>query len=166
MLKEVIIMFIEIEKGKTKEENYIILLANLSYFLDKNDHRTTTLSNMSAYLNYFLDDINWVGFYLFDGSKLYLGPFQGLPACTIINLGSGVCGNSAQDQKTYVVKDVNQFPGHIACDGASNSEIVLPIILNDTLFGVLDIDSPSFSRFDEIDQLYLEKVLAKLVDIL
>jgi GAF domain-containing protein len=159
-------MFVEIPKGTTKKENYEILLSNLDYFLVKEDTFITTLSNLSAYLNYFLDDINWVGFYLYDGSKLYLGPFQGLPACTIIQLGSGVCGTSAKDQKTVLVQDVHAFPGHIACDGASNSEIVIPIIKNNELLGVLDIDSPFYSRFDETDQFYLEKVINKLVDIL
>jgi GAF domain-containing protein len=159
-------MFVEIPKGTKKKENYEILLSNLDYFLVKEDTFITTLSNLSAYLNYFLDDINWVGFYLYDGSKLYLGPFQGLPACTIIQLGSGVCGTSAKDQKTVLVQDVHAFPGHIACDGASNSEIVIPIIKNNELLGVLDIDSPFYSRFDETDQFYLEKVINKLVDIL
>lgn len=159
-------MFIEVEKGKTKQENYDILLNTLEYFLVKEDHYITSLSNLSALLDYFLDDINWVGFYLFDGEKLFLGPFQGLPACTQIALGSGVCGSSAKELKTYVVKDVHSFEGHIACDGASNSEIVVPIVVNEKLYGVLDIDSPLLSRFDETDQLYLEKVINKLVDIL
>lgn len=159
-------MFIEVEKGKTKKENYEILLTNLEYFLVPEDKFITSLSNLSAILNYFLDEINWVGFYLYDGEKLYLGPFQGLPACTEIKMGVGVCGNSAKDQKTYVVEDVHAFPGHIACDGASNSEIVVPIIKDNKLIGVLDIDSPIHARFDETDQIYLEKVINKLVDIL
>jgi len=159
-------MFVEVEKGKTKKENYEILLMNLEYFLVKEDQFITSLSNLSAILNYFLDEINWVGFYLYDGTKLYLGPFQGLPACTEIKLGAGVCGSSAKERVTYVVKDVHAFPGHIACDGASNSEIVIPIVKNDELIGVLDIDSPIHSRFDETDQVYLEKVIDKLVDIL
>ena len=159
-------MFIELEKGNTKKENYEILVSNLEYFLVKEDTFITSLSNLSAYLNYFLDEINWVGFYLFDGEKLYLGPFQGLPACTEIKIGVGVCGNSAKDRKTYLVKDVHAFEGHIACDGATNSEIVVPIIKDDILIGVLDIDSPIHGRFDETDQLYLEKVINKLVDIL
>ncbi len=158
-------MFTAIPKGSTKQENYAILLENLDHFLVKEEALITTLSNLSAYLNYFLDDINWVGFYLFDGEKLFLGPFQGLPACTLIHIGSGVCGSAAKDRKTYVVNDVDAFPGHIACDGNSRSEIVVPIITGSKLFGVLDIDSPSLSRFDEIDQFYLEKVIDKVVDI-
>jgi GAF domain-containing protein len=142
------------------------MLTNLEYFLSKADHEITTLSNLSAFLDYFLDDINWVGFYLYNGTKLYLGPFQGLPACTLIELGKGVCGNSAKDRETYVVEDVHSFPGHIACDANSNSEIVVPIVVKDELYGLLDIDSPIKSRFDETDKMYLEKVIGKLVDIL
>lgn len=159
-------MFTAIEKGKTKEENYKLILENQKYLLVSSDSDVTTYSNLSALLNYFLDDINWVGFYLFDGEKLYLGPFQGLPACTEIQLGNGVCGNSAKERKTYVVKDVHAFPGHIACDANSNSEIVVPIVKENVLIGVLDIDSPIKNRFDEIDQKYLEKVVEYLVDIL
>lgn len=159
-------MFIAVEKGKTKEENYKLILENQKYLLVSTDSEVTTLSNLSALLNYFLVDINWVGFYLFDGEKLYLGPFQGLPACTEIKLGNGVCGSSAKDKKTYVVKDVHEFPGHIACDSNSNSEIVVPIVKDDRLIGVLDIDSPIKNRFDEIDKEYLEEVVSKLVDIL
>ena len=159
-------MFTQIPKGNTKEETYNILLDNLEHFLVQEEALITTLSNLSAYLNYFLDDINWVGFYLYDGATLFLGPFQGLPACTVIHIGSGVCGTAAQKRKTMVVKDVDAFPGHIACDSASKSEIVVPIIHNTLLFGVLDIDSPNLSRFDEIDQFYLEKVIDKVVDII
>jgi len=158
-------MFVDIPKGSTKEENYKILLHYLEHYIVKEDALITTLSNLSAYLNYFLDDINWVGFYLFDGEKLFLGPFQGLPACTQIHLGNGVCGHSAQEQITYVVDDVDLFPSHIACDGNSKSEIVIPIIQNEHLFGVLDIDSPTVKRFDQTDQIYLEQVIKKLVDI-
>jgi len=158
-------MFINIAKGSSKEENYQILLQYLEHYIVKDDALITTLSNLSAYLNYFLDDINWVGFYLYDGEKLFLGPFQGLPACTEIKLGSGVCGHSAQERTTYVVKDVDAFPSHIACDGNSKSEIVVPIIQGEHLFGVLDIDSPSLNRFDQTDQIYLEQVIQKLVDI-
>ena len=159
-------MFIEVKKGTTKKENYELLLSNLEFFLTKEDKFITSLSNLSALLNYFLDDINWVGFYLYDGEVLYLGPFQGLPACTIIKLGSGACGTSAKNKESLIVDDVNKFKGHIACDCASNSEIVIPIIKDDLLIGVLDIDSPSFKRFDQIDRSYLEKVINKLVDIL
>jgi L-methionine (R)-S-oxide reductase len=159
-------MFVAIEKSKNKAKNYKTLLENLEFYIVKQDRRVTTLSNLSAYLNYFLDDINWVGFYLFDGEKLYLGPFQGLPACTQIKIGAGVCGTSAKEKKTIIVKDVHDFPGHIACDGNSNSEIVIPIVKNNELIGVLDIDSPIKNRFDNTDKEYLEQVIDKLVDIL
>jgi GAF domain-containing protein len=159
-------MFVKIEKNSDKIKNYEILLENLQYYLVESDSLITNFSNLSAYLNYFLDDINWVGFYLFDGEKLYLGPFQGLPACTEIKVGVGVCGKCALDLKTVVVEDVDAFPSHIACDSASKSEIVVPIIKNNILIGVLDIDSPSLRRFDLNDQFYLEKVIEKLVDIL
>ncbi len=158
-------MFVPIEKGKTKKENYEILLQNVVYFLSKEDKNVTSFSNLSAYLNYFLDDINWVGFYLYEDGKLILGPFQGLPACTEIKIGVGVCGGAAKDKVTYVVKDVHQFDGHIACDSNSNSEIVVPIVKDNKLIGVLDIDSPIRNRFDELDKVYLEKVIEKLVDI-
>ena len=157
-------MFATVEKNKDKKANYELMLESFKHLIVKEDNWITSLSNTSALLNYFLDDINWVGFYLYDGEKLYLGPFQGLPACTIIKLGSGVCGGAAQDQKTYVVEDVHAFPGHIACDAASNSEIVVPLVKEGRLIGVLDIDSPSLSRFDETDKLYLEKIALKLVD--
>jgi GAF domain-containing protein len=159
-------MFIPIEKKANKEENYKLMLDQLTHFLYEGDTTITTLSNLSAFLNYFLDDINWVGFYIYDGNKLYLGPFQGLPACTEIKIGSGVCGTSAKEQKTLVVQDVESFPGHIACDANSKSEIVVPIIKNNQLFGVLDIDSPKAARFDQIDQKYLEQVIDKVVDII
>jgi GAF domain-containing protein len=159
-------MFTEIEKGKTKEENYKILLENLQYFLSKDDEEVTTFSNLSAYLNYFLDDINWVGFYLYKDGELHLGPFQGLPACTKIKMGNGVCGTVASTKKTVIVEDVSAFVGHIACDSNSMSEIVVPIVRHHRLIGVLDIDSPSLKRFDHTDQNYLEKVIDKLVDIL
>ena len=157
-------MFMNIKKSTDKTENYEILLSNLDYYIIKEDNLITNLSNLSSYLNYFLNDINWVGFYLFDGNKLYLGPFQGLPACTEIALGNGVCGTSALDKETLVIEDVYKFKSHIGCDNASNSEIVIPIVKNGDLIGVLDIDSPLFSRFDNIDKLYLEKVIRKLVD--
>lgn len=159
-------MFDNMPKGSTKEETYQILLEHLVEFLVADEALITTLSNLSAYLNYFLDDINWVGFYLYDGEKLFLGPFQGLPACTMIPLGSGVCGTAASTKQSLVVADVHSFDGHIACDGASNSEIVIPIVTKGgALKGVLDIDSPRFGRFDQTDRTYLEQVIDKLVDI-
>lgn len=106
-------------------------------------------ANVAALLYWSLDRINWAGFYIFDGKELVLGPFQGKPACTRIALGKGVCGTAALERRTLVVPNVNKFPGHIACDTASQSEIVVPIITNEKLFGVLDVDSPYFARFDK-----------------
>ncbi|WP_138495052.1 GAF domain-containing protein [Paenibacillus pinistramenti] len=122
------------------------------------------LANASALLNFTLQDINWAGFYLYDGQELVLGPFQGLPACIRIPLGRGVCGTSAQNRETVVVEDVNLFPGHIACDAASNSEIVVPIVQDGRLIGVLDIDSPLKGRFDETDKHFLEAFVQVLVE--
>jgi L-methionine (R)-S-oxide reductase len=109
-----------------------------------------------------MKDINWVGFYLLENNKLVLGPFQGRPACTDIELGKGVCGTAAKELKTMLVPDVHEFPGHIACDERSRSEIVVPILKNGTLWGVLDLDSPLVGRFDSDDQKFLEEVVRNL----
>ena len=109
------------------------------------------MANIAALLWEALPDINWAGFYLAKGETLYLGPFQGKTACTVIPFGRGVCGTAAASRQLQLVDDVHQFPGHIACDSASNSEIVLPLMVHDTLVGVLDIDSPSLCRFDSMD---------------
>lgn len=130
---------------------------------DCNDE-ISILSNSSALLNMVMDDISWVGFYLFKENELVLGPFQGKVACTNIKLQKGVCGNCAYDRKTYIVEDVHQFPGHIACDSASNSEIVVPIIIDDNLYGVLDLDSTSYARFTTEDQIMLEEFVSILTD--
>ena len=116
----------------------------------------TNLANASALLNEKLSGINWAGFYTMKNGQLVLGPFQGKVACTIIPLGKGVCGNAAAQDRTLVVPDVHAFPGHIACDSASNSEIVVPMHRNEEVFGVLDIDSPLFGRFTEKDREGLE----------
>ena len=122
----------------------------------------SALSNAAALLWDSLMDINWAGFYLLKGDMLHLGPFQGKTACTLIPVGRGVCGTAAATRQIQLVKDVHQFPGHIACDSASNSEIVLPLIKDSTLLGVMDIDAPIFARFDEEDA----QGLAHLCDIL
>lgn len=144
------------EGDRTKQ--YDMLSKQLDALLMGEDNQVANLSNASALLNQFLDRINWVGFYLTDTeqNQLVLGPFQGLPACVRIPFGRGVCGTSAAEQTTQRIKDVHQFPGHIACDAASNSEIVIPLVKDGQTIGVLDIDSPEFSRFDEIDQVGLE----------
>ena len=122
----------------------------------------TNLANASALLNEKLDDINWVGFYTMKDGQLVLGPFQGKVACTLIPLGKGVCGTAAAQDRTLVVPDVHAFPGHIACDSASNSEIVIPMHRNGEVFGVLDIDSPLFDRFGEEDRKGLEEFVRVL----
>lgn len=147
-----------IDKNLSLEEQYKNLLSQVEYLLDEKDHLITNLANLSAVLKQTFEKINWAGFYLFDGKKLYLGPFQGKIACTQIELGKGVCGTSALKRKTIIVPDVDKFPGHIVCDSDSRSEIVIPIIKNDNLFGVLDLDSSSLNSFDETDKTYLEKL--------
>lgn len=122
-------------------------------------YETANLANASAALWQAMGNINWVGFYLMEMGKLVLGPFQGKPACIEIPLGRGVCGTAAQEKRTVLVEDVHQFPGHIACDSASNSEIVVPIFKNGAVYGVLDIDSPYVSRFTIEDQRELEEIV-------
>ncbi|MDQ1144735.1 L-methionine (R)-S-oxide reductase [Bacillus sp. SORGH_AS 510] len=150
-----------------REENYNLVIKQLEALLHGETNQVANLSNASALLNQFLDRINWVGFYLMDtNNELVLGPFQGLPACIRIPLGKGVCGTAAQKKETVRVEDVNQFPGHIACDAASQSEIVIPLIKGEQLIGVLDIDSPEVNRFDELDQKKLEEFASALVKFL
>jgi L-methionine (R)-S-oxide reductase len=154
---------VEMYKG-TRLENYQMVKKQLDALLHGEKNQIANLSNTSALLNQFLDRINWIGFYLMDeNNELVLGPFQGLPACVRIPLGKGVCGTSAEKRETLRVEDVHQFPGHIACDAASNSEIVIPLIKDGKLLGVLDIDSPEKNRFDELDQEQLEEITAILV---
>ncbi|GAB4074971.1 GAF domain-containing protein [Barrientosiimonas marina] len=140
-----------------KAHSYEQLLKQLTALCEDETDRLANLSNASALLNQSLGDINWIGFYLWKDSELVLGPFQGLPACIRIPYGKGVCGTAIQEGKTQRVDDVMAFPGHIACDSASKSEIVMPLYTGQDIYGVLDIDSPINSRFDETDQLYLEK---------
>lgn len=149
----------DIDKNTSLEEKYLLLSKQIKNLLSKNDNIITNLANFSAALKQSFDKISWVGFYIYDGKKLYLGPFQGKVACTEIKIGNGVCGTSALKKETIIVPDVNQFPGHIACDVESKSEIVVPIIKDKKLFGVLDIDSNEFNSFDEIDKKYLEEII-------
>lgn len=156
---------VEMYKG-TKEEKYSLVQKQLRALLEGESNQIANLSNASSLLNQFLDETNWVGFYLNDNEELVLGPFQGLPACVRIPFGRGVCGTSASERKTMRIEDVHAFPGHIACDAASQSEIVVPIVKNGKLLGVLDIDSPIKSRFDEVDQEQLEKFVEILTEYL
>jgi L-methionine (R)-S-oxide reductase len=124
----------------------------------------TDLANTSAYIYNELPDLNWAGFYLLEGDTLYLGPFQGKPACTEIKLGRGVCGTAAITRKTLVVPDVHEFAGHIACDEASRSEIVIPLIDNHSnLIGVLDVDSPKLGRFGNFEEKFLAHIIETLI---
>lgn len=128
----------------------------------------TLLSNAAAFLWQEMEEINWAGFYLARGEKLILGPFQGKPACTVIEKGKGVCGTAFLKNKTQLVENVHEFPGHIACDSASNSEIVIPVHREKHFYGVLDMDSPNFSRFSKEDQEGLEefvKILEKYLTV-
>ncbi|MFG6148257.1 GAF domain-containing protein [Halobacillus sp. B23F22_1] len=136
----------------SKEEQYQLLIKQLDALLDGEPDEISNLSNASALLNQFLEDVNWVGFYIWKQDELVLGPFQGLPACVRIPSGRGVCGTAVAEGKTQRIEDVNAFPGHIACDAASQSEIVVPLFKNSKVYGVLDIDSPSVGRFDEVDE--------------
>jgi len=146
-----------------RKKDYEQLIKQIDALIDGEPDIIANLSNAAALLNQFLEDINWVGFYLWKDDELVLGPFQGLPACIRIPYGNGVCGTAIKERQTQLVSNVNNFPGHIACDSASKSEIVIPIIINNEIFGVLDIDSPIYDRFDKVDQEYLEKFVDSLI---
>lgn len=155
-------MFTKLNYNGSTKEQYDLLSKQLDALLEGENDSVANLSNASALLNQFLDQINWVGFYLMKDGELVLGPFQGLPACVRIAVGRGVCGTAVSKKETIVVEDVHEFPGHIACDAASNSEIVIPIIKNGEVVGVLDIDSPIKNRFSENDRVGLEQFVAVL----
>ena len=149
--------------SESRDKNYDLLIKQLTALIEDEKNAIANLSNASALLNQFLDRVNWTGFYLMEEGELVLGPFQGLPACVRIPLGKGVCGTAASKKETVRVEDVHSFPGHIACDAASQSEIVVPMIKDGKLLGVLDIDSPEKNRFDELDQQKLEQFVKVLV---
>ncbi|OXM14275.1 GAF domain-containing protein [Paenibacillus herberti] len=142
----------------TLEQQYDTVIRQLQSLIEDEPNFIANLANASALLGQFLPDINWAGFYLLDEKGLVLGPFQGMPACVRIPVGRGVCGTAAKRRETMLVPDVHAFPGHIACDAASRSEIVVPLLTpSGELLGVLDIDSPSIDRFGEIDRVQLER---------
>lgn len=157
-MNEIISMYPE-----DKQEFYQLLCSQLKALVEDEHHMIPNLSNASALLGAALTSINWAGFYTIYNNELLLGPFQGKPACIHIPIGKGVCGTAVSQNKTQVVPDVHEFPGHIACDSASRSEIVVPMRLDHRILGVLDIDSPLLSRFDELDQAGLEKFVEILV---
>ncbi len=150
---------LSIFKEMNQIEKYENMLLMLKGILEGEEDEVTNLSNSAALIYALTEDISWCGFYIIKDEVLVLGPFQGLPACTRIEIGKGVCGTSAKKKETILVKDVNSFEGHISCDASSNSEIVLPIIKNGEVYGVLDIDSTSIARFNEEDKVYLEKAV-------
>lgn len=152
-----------IDSTLPKPQLYAELTAQLRSMIHGERDFIANLANASSLLFYSLTDVNWAGFYLLKDGELVVGPFQGRPACVRIALGKGVCGTAAQRRATIVVPNVHDFPGHIACDSASNSEIVAPIVRNGELLGVLDIDSPKLARFDEEDRAGLEQFVAALL---
>ena len=149
-----------------KEEQYKLLVKQIEGLLNPEDPIVTNLANITGAINQTFKKVSWVGFYLTKNDKLFLGPFQGKVACTKIKIGEGVCGTSAKNRESIVVPNVHEFPGHIACDADSNSEIVVPIIKNNFVFGVLDLDSTSFSTFDNTDKIWLEKICTLVANIL
>ncbi|WP_150272032.1 GAF domain-containing protein [Paenibacillus tepidiphilus] len=159
-------MFQAMPYDGTRSERFEAVLSQLAALMEGETNAIANLANASALLKFSLPDTNWAGFYLFDGKELVLGPFQGLPACIRIPLGRGVCGTAAAERRTLVVDDVHAFPGHIACDAASNSEIVVPLIKDDRLLGVLDIDSPLKHRFDDEERRFLERFAAMVSEVL
>lgn len=150
----------------SKPEQYGQLLAQARALVHGERDRIANAANLSALVYHALPHLNWVGFYFFDGKELVVGPFQGLPACVRIPLDKGVCGAAASQRMTQRIEDVDAFPGHIACDSASRSELVVPLVHNGDLVGVFDLDSPSLARFDPEDQAGLEAIAAVFVEAL
>ena len=150
----------------SKPEQYAQLLAQARALVHGETDRIANAANLSALVYHALPQLNWVGFYFFDGTELVVGPFQGLPACVRIPLDKGVCGAAASTRQTQRVDDVDAFPGHIACDSASRSELVVPLVHDGALVGVFDLDSPVTSRFDADDQAGLEAIAKVFVEAL
>ena len=158
--------FSAIPLAGSKPEQYAQLLEQARALLHGERDRIANAANLSALVYNALPDLNWVGFYFLDGSELVVGPFQGLPACVRIPLDKGVCGAAARTRQTQRVDDVHAFPGHIACDSASRSELVVPLFSGERLIGVFDLDSPLPARFDADDQAGLEAIAALYVETL
>jgi L-methionine (R)-S-oxide reductase len=147
----------------SKPELYQMLVEQAQSLLADESNRIAKAANFAALAYHAIPDLNWAGFYLFDGTELVVGPFQGKPACVRIALGKGVCGTAAATRTSQLVPDVHAFPGHIACDSASNSEIVVPLVKNGELIGVWDVDSPTLNRFDTADLVGMEAIAAVFV---
>ena len=150
----------------SKPEQYAQLVAQARALIQGEPDRVANAANLAALVYHALPDLNWAGFYFYDGTELVVGPFQGLPACVRIALDKGVCGAAARTRQTQRVADVEAFPGHIACDAASRSELVVPLVHQGALVGVLDLDSPRVKRFDEEDQQGLEAVAQAFLESL
>jgi len=159
-------MFTSQTLSGSKPEQYAQLAEQARALLHGESDRIANAANLSALIYHALPNLNWAGFYFFDGTELVVGPFQGLPACVRIPLDKGVCGAAATTRQTQLIEDVHAFPGHIACDSASNSELVVPLVKDGALVGVLDLDSPVHARFDVVDQEGLETVARLFVESL
>jgi len=153
-------------RSASKPELYADLAEQARGLLHGEHDRIANAANFAALVYQVLPDLNWAGFYFFDGKELVVGPFQGRPACVRIALGRGVCGTAAQTRQTQVVRDVHAFPDHIACDAASRSEVVVPLYDGDRLIGVWDVDSPKLARFDDEDRAGMERLAAVFMDSL
>ena len=151
-----------VKRQEDAEQNLKLMSYMSKRVMEDETDTDAVLANVSSVINGYLDRINWVGFYVMKKGELVLGPFQGLPACMRIKVGKGVCGTAVAERKTQIVPDVHKFPGHIACDSASNSEIVIPIIAGGEVFGVFDVDSPEFDRFGELEAQYLGEIVELL----
>ena len=154
--------------GISKQEKYELLVPQINSIVEGEPNLITNLANITSALKYSMDNFLWVGFYLIDEAKateLVLGPFQGRVACTRIQFGNGVCGTAAESKETVIVEDVDKFPGHIVCDSLSKSEIVVPVIKDNRVVAVLDVDSDVHSNFDYTDKIYLEKIINNIKNI-
>jgi L-methionine (R)-S-oxide reductase len=149
--------------NQSKTEFYRDLAAQLTGLLGDERDRIANAANMSAFLFMSVPDLNWAGFYFMQDGELVVGPFQGKPACVRIAVGDGVCGTAVKERRTILVEDVHAFPGHIACDAGSESELVVPLVKNGAIIGVLDLDSPRLARFDADDQAGIEALAAIFV---
>ena len=155
------------ESVETKEEKLEFLIPQIESLIEDEDNFIANVSNITSVLKNSFEEYSWVGFYFIDrrNGELVLGPFQGKTACTRISVGKGICGSVIERKQTLIVDDVNQFPGHIFCDPDARSEIVIPIIKNGSVIGVLDIDSDRYSAFDNLDKVYLEDLIKRIIHI-
>ncbi len=156
----------KINNSEDREKNYKFMVMAIKDLLETEKDIIANFSNISSFINGYIDNINWVGFYFMKDGELVLGPFQGGPACIRIKVGKGVCGTCVATREVQLVRDVSKFPGHIACDSNTNSEIVLPIIVDEKVYGVLDIDSPNLERFGQLEEKYLIEVVKLIEDFL